>query len=198
MTRILLNLLTALSLLLCVAVVGLWGRSSIVEHVRTFTRDRPFCGEVPKGPVYYDFRSDGAGVTLLAVQGFRENRPFAWLVGSGPVLPPGKFAPQTSAGLEFGAFAVVRGTGSMGFEDLRGPVVANGIPFYKVYISYFFLAVLGAVMPAVRGAARVTRYVRRELRHDAGLCPHCGYNLRATSGRCPECGREATWVSPAP
>ena len=49
------------------------------------------------------------------------------------------------------------------------------------------LVAAAAVLPAVR----LRRAVRRVRRKAAGLCPHCGYDLRATPGRCPECGTEA-------
>ena len=38
---------------------------------------------------------------------------------------------------------------------------------------------------------------RRRLRRMSGLCPRCGYDLRATPSRCPECGASPA-AAPAP
>jgi hypothetical protein len=53
---------------------------------------------------------------------------------------------------------------------------------------HWFVVLLFAVLPAMR--LRSTLRARRaHSRHRAGLCQHCGYDLRATPDRCPECGQ---------
>jgi hypothetical protein len=56
--------------------------------------------------------------------------------------------------------------------------------FRVVWFPYWSLAIVLAILPAIRLQAMV------RIRHRArrGLCPACGYDLRATPGRCPECG----------
>lgn len=53
-----------------------------------------------------------------------------------------------------------------------------GLPLWPLYA-------LGLVYPAVA----LHRASRRRRRHRAGLCPHCGYDLRHSPALCPECGR---------
>jgi hypothetical protein len=189
MIRRLLNLLTVLSLLLCVAVVALWVQSAAVPHLHKFTRGRPLYGEVPKGPVYYEVRSDAAGASLLAVQGYRESTPLGWFLGPGPIVPPGDFTPDVSSGHDLAIITVTRGTGRMLFgTGLPGPIIGQGMPYYRVTVSYFFLALLMAVLPLTRLLVLAARHGRVQTRREDGLCPSCGYDLRATPGRCPECG----------
>jgi hypothetical protein len=61
-----------------------------------------------------------------------------------------------------------------------GPYAAHAVP-------YWVPAAVAAVLPAfwLRGLLRHRRGRRRVT---AGLCPACDYDLRATPGRCPECG----------
>jgi hypothetical protein len=61
-----------------------------------------------------------------------------------------------------------------------------------VRVSWWLIALLAALLPAVRLARfSATRLqLRRRLR--AGLCPACGYDVRASPRRCPECGLNLT------
>jgi hypothetical protein len=60
---------------------------------------------------------------------------------------------------------------------------------YRLYAFPFALPVaLGAVYPAWRVWGARRRRLLQEKRRIAGLCIHCGYDLRASPERCPECG----------
>jgi hypothetical protein len=53
---------------------------------------------------------------------------------------------------------------------------------------HWFVLLVFAVLPSTR----LGRSVRRRARGGRGLCRACGYDLRATPGRCPECGTQPT------
>jgi hypothetical protein len=53
-------------------------------------------------------------------------------------------------------------------------------------------AAVATFLPAAGRAIGFWRRRIRRRRAAAGLCPSCGYDLRATPGRCPECGTRAT------
>ena len=188
MRRRLLNHLTLLSLLLCVAVVVLFVVGVVHPFAHTFTRNRPLFGEVPVGRTRYELQFEPYGASFQAVPDI-ETRGFSMLQGQGPMVKPREFRPDTASTFPYVVFAATRGTGTLLYGiDVTGPLGKSGVPYYKVEVSYLFLAILSLALPGARLMAHELRLVREAERRVAGLCPKCGYDLRATQGRCPECG----------
>ena len=159
MRRRLLNILTALSLLLCVAVAALWVRSYWRVHGVAFEGAAGTRGAVSRGGALYFIREPpGVGVP-----------PAGWVWLSGPVAG----APTMPAGV----------TGPLGFGDFE-PAGAMGPRI--VAVPWWCVAVLGLALAGWR-----VGQPRRGRDRAAGVCSHCGYDLRATPDRCPECGTEA-------
>ena len=173
MRRRLLNLLTALSLLLCVVVAALW--------VRSFWRSD---GVQHGGPAETSWGSETG--TLVFSRSY-----------------PGESGIGSTAGWEFNSYPVEPREDSpfingqqfryraFGFEiasylPARGTVAANGanMRFWYVYVPHWFAVAVLALPPSLG----LWRRWRRRRKIGAGLCPACGYDLRATPDQCPECG----------
>jgi hypothetical protein len=190
MRRRLLNLLTAVSLLLCVAAVALWVRSYRVGDWTIYLRegdpDDVLAGRLyasltewsvysTKGRVEISWISYTPGNGIQANRGVFEGwqreecDPDQWGIG-----PP----PDNRFGFAWRYEEYLRP------YDNGMAVVAN-LPLRHRLIAgpHWLAALLLAVPPG--------RFVYKRLRRDAkpGHCRRCGYDLRATPGLCPECGR---------
>jgi hypothetical protein len=157
-TRRLVTLAAGVSLLLCVATGALWVRSHFVYDVVRFD---PWTSYSVTGRV-------------LCISMSRDffRAPSQWMRESAS-SEGGK---NLRTGLATNAFDHwwVR----MGFVlDTYDVTSTIGFP-------HWFLALLFAILPSMRGAAAI----RSRRTRQRGLCPACGYDLRATPDRCPECG----------
>src|SRR2546421_150788 len=188
----LLNLLTVLSLLLCVAVVALWVRSwrSVTATgeedtpIAIYTSDRI---ELVRAHKYFVLSRRGR---------IHVGRITQWKGPYGePVTfesPPTPYAPHLSISVntddEPGAadaddplfghyqpFTTQQPTKRWGTRDERGTALFFPHAFFVVCLGFLPLS-------------RLVRAVRRRLNASRGLCPQCGYDLRATPDKCPECG----------
>jgi hypothetical protein len=195
MKRRLLNFLTALSLLLCVAAVVIFVLTGVHPFTHTFKRNRPIFNEVPEGRTRYEVRFELGGTSLQAVPDL-EVQSFSippWY--QGPGVKPRDFEADTASTSSYVVFEVTRGTGTLFYGiDLTGPVVKSGVPYYEIEVSYMALAVISLALPATRLVLRGARLVREEERRVAGLCPKCGFDLCAPPDRCRECGHQPSPV----
>lgn len=168
MGRHLLNLLTALSLLLCVAAVALWVRGYRVKDVLRW----------PTATGRAKLESNRGQFVLIVTRVAdldRGERPSAIHYQAERVSHYGAFnrhrTPRLTVHFE-----------RFGFEShtwhFDSPETWVRVPDYAV-------ALATAILP-LGWACR--HGVRRRL-YATSLCPACGYDLRATPGRCPECGR---------
>ena len=167
MKRRILNLLTVLSLLVCVAAAALLVWSGPMRRFDEVTW---------KGSTYHlGVLSGGArlGVEFGWADVPRPPRPWTWwhdvrIDGFSPTYEPD----ATVLGLGWRSVRVYR------------PVLGGTVTSSLLVVPYWLVCFLGGVLPVWRGVARL----RTRRRRTAGLCPSCGYDLRETPERCPECG----------
>jgi hypothetical protein len=158
--RILLNALTALSLILLLATVALWVRGYFKYEVIGFRGH---------GKQAWIESSSGSFATFAvsSSEPLYEDLGWYWRVAGVPEPIP---EPIQLSWSRFG-FGVV--SKRLGTRHVR----AAFTPSWSV-------AVVTAVLPVVRVICRWDR----KRRPKPGHCPACGYDLRATPERCPECG----------
>ena len=156
--------LSALSLLLCVAVCVLWVRSY-------WTRD------------FYS-HSDGSTIRAYVSErggfGYHEvtigTRPaWAWHLRSVPTQADTSSVPEMTRLQRWLGVAWRDDTfafAGMGYEDKGW------------WVAYRAVAIVLAVLPTIW----LVRWSRGRRRRSGTECAVCGYDLRATPERCPECG----------
>jgi len=162
MTRRLLNLLTALSLLLCVAVVALWVRSHEVQD------------DYDVGATSFTSRWG----TLIVLH-YYEYPPDIHVSAAGHTVTPVVDSNYTWAMID-------ESTSGYAFAGFGWGTVRDG-PYqaWKLSLPHWFLAALLAVAPA----ARVCGVLVRRSRQRRQRCRACGYDLTGNeTGVCPECG----------
>ena len=170
MNRRLFIILSALSLLLCVAVLGVWF-SSYCYVVRAARYSRPRDG----APMHTHTIAAYRGLILVHVErwgrGGRRGVSYQLIHhahdpdGGGLVLPDHTF---------------------VGFGHSFWPIPPNMVDSYFRVLSVPLWPVAGILaLPSVIGSAV---WCKRRSRAASGRCPSCGYDLRATPDRCPECG----------
>jgi hypothetical protein len=215
--RVLLNVLTALSLLLCVALCVLWARSNTYSDRWTVAA---------AGGRLWSVGSVHDYIHLETVDGWPVDVPLYWqAIDLGTGRPT---RPSVPADEGFLYYVGQGGPGGLGLESwqaphsvvrlVRGrlctyaagrppdsPIVVGpdgaareagtGRPVYTAALTYHEVAVPSGLACAATGAAPLTwlalrlgRRVRSRRRRRLNQCPSCGYDRRATPGRCPECG----------
>ena len=202
MARRLFTLLSALSLLLFVAVCVLWVRSYRYADGADFARPGGLLLQTDswRGELGVD---TVVGWPAPEAQ-FRSYEPPIGLMPARPFI-----VPDTDQGdLKRWQAGVVSGARGRARTPLRddGSVVrlsgysinesqyhrlSNPMPYWSIGVPHWLLACITAYPPLVwifrflKTSVRRGRTARPSVR---GLCRQCGYDLRATSGRCPECG----------
>ncbi|HWE95382.1 MAG TPA: hypothetical protein VG269_15550 [Tepidisphaeraceae bacterium] len=187
MRRRLFTILSALSLLLCVATALLWPRSYSISDALTI--DLPQFGR-PLADDTLNIASGNGGV------GFSFDRWAAWELGtrkptrrdfhphvvSYQSLPP--FYPWKLNQTFFQSHGCEISTHT---EPISPTSVGSGV-IYQFNVVLPDAAMLGAT--SILPALWVWQWHRRRKRRlrSAFACRVCGYDLRATPGRCPECG----------
>ena len=190
MRRRLLNFLTALSLLACVAVCGVWVRSHSVRDWVGCVQLRRH-GDGARGTEWVLWAGEGDAAVAFSRYAWDESPgpfdvdwarqpPVEWVwdrqrvAGGSPVVRP--IVPDNEAGFSYRTW-----------DD---PVNSDVVRSIGVAFPVWFAALAFAVLPV----GRAFRWQMRRGRVRVGRCAACGYDLRATPRRCPECGREATGV----
>jgi hypothetical protein len=188
MRRCLLNVVTILSLLLCVALAAAW----VISY---FRYDAAYFSKVwgdPERPRrrFFHVRSSLGSISLAyqyenAVREMinpydRTELGRGWQTTTESARPPRPLPPGDT------------GPGLLGLRWYwRSQFHPKQLRLERYFIIPFWLPVLACALPPAVWAVR-----HRRRRPVPGRCPACGYDLRATPGRCPECGAAAA-VTPA-
>ena len=185
MKRWLFTLASALSLLLCAAVVVLWVRSYRVAD--QFGR--------PHLPWSVTVRSTRGVLAVDAVQnpspdyrlwGHRTAAPWDWS-GAAPANDPGVRVNFAFAGT---SLVITRGgTISVPIASGGSTSVVSATYWQRrcASVGYWVLVLVFGAPPIVH---QLRTLIRDRKKRRLGLCSRCGYDLRATPHRCPECGTE--------
>ena len=188
--RYIFNALTVLSLLLCVATVGLWVRSYIASdqiwlYLTGYARSdadydaHEYWGVSSKGRTRWDFNEvndrNPPSEDLTTPEKVRSSGlDYFTSAPRSLEVQAGRTEPEYHLRQEF--FGFVKGE-----EYYDGNHVSSH--FRYVAMPDWAFAIPLAVIPLLW----LLRWRRNRLRRRSGYCYTCSYDLRATPDRCPEC-----------
>ena len=196
MTRRLLNLLTVLSLLMCVAVCVLWVRSyrgcAPSSHDHLLGRSwwlLSFNGwfMLDNTPaVDRAWRDQAAWLAEAQTQAELNGR---WIreFPARPDKPRHPYGPNESSRDATGAGARAEVETSAPAPPIR-PQPTVPLHGTRRLVPHAIPAAIAVILPAIHLVGRY-RAQRRQRRQSLCQCPACGYDLRATPDMCPECGQ---------
>jgi hypothetical protein len=187
LARILLNALTVLSLLLCVATIVLWMRSGletdgrVVMFLRSHGPDQAL--------IAYSVESQAGRIRLEGGRYVLRTTELRWFDSSELSRlkrPMGDWSRANPFDLRFASSNGAAG----GIEWGGTPALTQAAPdrYRWLTLPHWYVAAATGLWPAARSYSWLRRSFRRRRRARIGLCPVCGYDLRATPDRCPECG----------
>jgi len=178
MIRRLFTITSAVSLLPCIAAMGLWVRSYFfLDEFKH--RNSETCRYVNvvslRGGLQFasclgvtDDRFGTSGMDSMAMHG----RPW-----------PAEWQILTGFGTRYyGRFLGLR----LAYGDL-GTLIPKPMPFWSIRVPYWLIVIAFAVPSAYWSGQFLNRLIH-DRRVGRGHCVRCGYDLRAGKDRCPECG----------
>ena len=180
MKRRVFTILSALSLVLCVATCWMW--------IRSYSRDDTFewrdRGLTPAslGDGWYRYIWGRSAWGLFQLQWYRQSytgEATSFLLVD-PCAEPRRALISNPVSTHQWPTGTFYGFSYARTHDEHSTLIAASAPEAGV-VAFTCIMLSTTVVP-------VCRY-RRRIKH--GVCHQCGYDLRATPERCPECGTEA-------
>jgi hypothetical protein len=181
MRRWLINILSALSLLLCIAIAVVWVRSYYKQDdINIYRTSHQIYLSSYRGAIVFELgRQEWHGKLIGAT--WKVSSSGAGLAGDAYManLAVSQWQHTLLTHIE------LLGLGFLRFQDQYRP---GGSKFDRtmVRVPHWSLLSVSAPLPLIW----LWRRHRQQKRPRLGLCPSCGYDLRATPNHCPECGHE--------
>ena len=185
MTRRLCTVVSAISLILCVAVCVVWARSEWeIDQVFSQTASGPawwLKSMTGRCRICWCEHSDGTDQLLRTCYPLPSFRPLNWEYPNGWEYL--EYPPAITSGWEHVGIRYARGNAVrfLGAPQVRPRYWETEFPYHDA--AGFFAALTTPWL-----IRRTTVAIARRRHRTRGRCQGCGYDLRATPDHCPECG----------
>jgi hypothetical protein len=184
MFRWLLNIATAVSLLIALLCVAAWVRGYwVCDNIIWLTRFGYLAGEFQTGQVIASQERPSWMAAPVANRHYTSapESPATWTTRRKPSLSLGEKAFFSMPGLLY----VHTDNWEYNGDDRR-----------QIVLSWWLPILIFSLLPS-RWLFQLGFSIRRWRRQRKGLCRQCGYDLRASKEKCPECGTPVPAASSA-